>query len=111
MKIIKYVLYESIELLFYIPIIYKTKSYEVLVYQVFFYMLYINNGYVIFQALALIKFKQTKDPIEGISKLGYMQLVSTNQMVTEQFMENMYQDREWKSLTSEQQKTVLEAFD
>ena len=46
-------------------------------------VLYFDNGllgfYLIFQSFALIFSKKTRDPIERISKIGYLQLISINQ--------------------------------
>ena len=53
--------------------------------------LYYNQcgAYIILQGLGLIFIKKTKDPLERISKIGYLQIISINQRLTPNFIENM----------------------
>ena len=57
------------------------------------------GGYIFFQALGIILIKKTRDPLERISKIGYLQLVSSNQKLNKEFMSNMFEQTEWKNLT------------
>ena len=61
---------------------------------------YASGFYIILQGLGLIFIKSTKDPLERISKIGYLQLVSVNQHPNIEFMKNMEQIQEWKELSS-----------
>ena len=56
------------------------------------YPIYQQSGYyVIIQSIGIIYLKQNKDPLENISKLGFMSLVSINQRANKTFMDNMYE--------------------
>ena len=57
---------------------------------------------VLFQSLGVIYLKPTRDPLERISYLGYMQLVSINQRINEEFLEVMCVDAQWSDLTAKQ---------
>ena len=50
------------------------------------------GGYLFMQAFAIIVVKQSKDPLEGISKIGYLQLISSFQRPNHDFMTNILQN-------------------
>ena len=65
--------------------------------------IYIYSGYnTILQSIGVIYVKNTKDPLESISKLGLLQLVSINQRTNDNFMEGMYVDVHWNDLSTSQ---------
>ena len=45
--------------------------------------------YPVFQAIGIIYLKRTRDPLEGISKLDCLQIVSINQRLTKKFVPNL----------------------
>ena len=55
--------------------------------------------YLMLQGLILIFLKQTRDPIERISKLGYFQLISINQKPTDSFINRMEESQDWNNLS------------
>lgn len=59
-----------------------------------------SGVYITLQAMGLILIKKTRDPLERISKLGYLKLVSINQVLTEEYMINIFANTEWKDLSS-----------
>ena len=61
--------------------------------------LYWQGYYLILQSLGIIFLKSAKDPLEGISHLGYLQLLSIHQTVNHGFMENQFENMQYKELT------------
>ena len=55
----------------------------------FLFCYFMGGFYIILQGLGLIYFKSSKDPLERISKIGYIQLCSINQRLNMNFMQNM----------------------
>ena len=49
----------------------------------------ISGVYVLFQSIGVLWLKISIDPLEGISKLGYLQLISRNQRINPGFIENL----------------------
>jgi hypothetical protein len=45
--------------------------------------------YPVLQAIGIVYLKRTHDPLEGISKLDCLQIVSINQRLTKNFMPNV----------------------
>ena len=68
------------------------------------------GGYVMIQSIGIILVKKTRDPLERISKIGYLQLISSNQHNNEQFMTNIYENTEWKALNQNQQTDIVNLF-
>ena len=66
--------------------------------------LYWQGYYLLLQSLGIIYLKKAKDPFEGISYLGYLQLISIHQIVNKNFMENQFENMQYKELTDEQKK-------
>ena len=62
------------------------------------------------QGLGINLVKKTRDPLERISKIGYLQLISSNQHINEQFMTNMYENTEWKALHKDHQNDLITLF-
>ena len=65
----------------------------------------------ILSAIALLIFKSSKDPLQGISKLNMMMIVSINQRVTKLFLPTMLKGNEWRTITSEKKKKIDDFVD
>ena len=61
-------------------------------YTLMFEINIVLGGYLFMQAFAIIVVKQSKDPLEGISKIGYLQLISSFQRPNHDFMTNILQN-------------------
>ena len=57
--------------------------------------------YPIFQAVGMIIIKDSVDPIQNISKLSLVIIVSINQTILPSFLPTMIKGDEWKKLTPE----------
>ena len=68
------------------------------------------GSYLILQSFSILYLKPSKDPLESITNLDYLQLLSINQRINEEFMKNMYADTQWKNLTRDQKNDFKEAF-
>ena len=68
------------------------------------------GGYLVLQSFSIISLKPSKDPLESISNLDYLQLLSINQRINDDFLQNIFADTQWKSLTTEQKNEFKEAF-
>ena len=64
------------------------------------------NNIVIAQAIIIIFIKSSQDPIQGISKLKSIVIVSTNQKVTTAFIDKMIQGTAWRQLNDENKEKV-----
>ena len=61
----------------------------------------ISGVYVLFQSIGVLWLKMSIDPLEGISKLGYLHLISRNQRINLGFIESVHESLEWKNLSKE----------
>ena len=53
------------------------------------------------QAFGMIKLKMTCDPLQNISKLNLMMIVSINQAILPSFLPTMIKDDEWQTLNAD----------
>ena len=95
-SLLTFVLIESID--FFSPFVRAIVGQDAPWYNLIMTIYIFGGGYVMIQSLGIIFVKKTRDPLERISKIGYLQLISSNQRVNEQFMTNMFQNTEWKNL-------------
>jgi hypothetical protein len=55
------------------------------------------------QAYGFIHLKASKDPIEGIQQLEYLNLVSSVQRMTKGYIRNSFKTAKWNDLTTQEQ--------
>ena len=65
-----------------------------------------NGIWLLQQAIGIVFIKKTKDPLEAVSKLGYLQLVSSNQKINYSIIENTMHDVQWSDLTDKEKKSL-----
>jgi hypothetical protein len=71
----------------------------------------LNLGvYPIQQAYCLIILKMTKDPLEGVSILDFVFLVSITQRYKQNHIEEYQDTEEWKQLSKEERKQYIKAW-
>ena len=63
--------------------------------------------YPVLQAIGIVYLKKTKDPLEGISKLDCLQIVSINQKITKNFLPNILASQRWCELDSDTQHHLM----
>lgn len=68
------------------------------------------GGYVLIQSLGIIYVKKSRDAIDGISKIRFLQLYSIYQFPNQEFMQNVYEEMEWRNLTREQKDDFKRLF-
>ena len=54
-------------------------------------------------AYIMIFVKGSQDPLEGISKLDALNIISRNQIQTKSFEDNLYSSESWGNLSSREQ--------
>ena len=74
------------------------------------YLCMVLGFYLVLQSFSIIYLKPSKDPIEGISYLDYLQLLSINQRINKDFLQHLYADAQWKHLSSDQKRELKQAF-
>ena len=58
----------------------------------------------------MIFLKRTQDPLEGISKLDALQIISKNQRQTESFYNNEYETQQWNELSYKEKLEFAKMF-
>ena len=61
-------------------------------------------------AYIFVRMKNSQDPLEGISKLDVMMLVSRNQRITKRFAPNLYHSVQWKNLNDKERTEFQNIF-
>ena len=51
------------------------------------------------QAIGFIVVKQSRDPLHGIQKIEYANLMSRIQKMTKEYLPNLFEEMEWKQLS------------
>ena len=60
--------------------------------------------------IIFVKMKNSQDPLEGISKLDVLMIVSRNQILTQKFTGNLYNSLQWKNLNKNEKKQFQSIF-
>ena len=61
-------------------------------------------------AYIMIFVKGSQDPLEGISKLDALNIISRNQIQTKSFEENLYTSQCWGDLSEQEQNDFTKLF-
>ena len=67
--------------------------------------------YPLLQAYGMLRLKDSRDPISGISDLDYIMMVSRNQVLLDSYEGTMVQRASYKKLTEEAQAQMLEKLE
>ena len=59
----------------------------------------------------MLRLKDSRDPISGISALDYIMMVSKNQMILDSYKGNLIEGESYKALTEEAQAQMLEKLE